>query len=212
MWEGLVLTIEEVDYVGGASANNSYTAPRGRGAPGRGRYPRVFRGTQNGRGNAQNNVQNFQKNSPAVVNQQSYPDQQNYPVQQSYPVQQNYPVQQDYPIQQYSGQQNFQAPQGYSNLGGAPPPQNFSQRGALRFQNNYRQPYRQPNQYQANSNFRQPNQTQNFGANPTNDQIFQCTSCGYSHSKGQCWAYGQTCHACGKLNHFLRCCRSNPSS
>ena len=38
----------------------------------------------------------------------------------------------------------------------------------------------------------------------------QCRKCGFlwPHTKGQCPATGQTCRACGKLNHFARMCLS----
>lgn len=44
-----------------------------------------------------------------------------------------------------------------------------------------------------------------------NDQKAQslCPRCGYEHGPKQCPAYGQTCKACNKKNHFAKKCRSN---
>ncbi|XP_068212456.1 uncharacterized protein [Palaemon carinicauda] len=36
-----------------------------------------------------------------------------------------------------------------------------------------------------------------------------CGNCGRGHPPRQCPAFGQTCNACGRKNHFARCCRSN---
>ena len=36
----------------------------------------------------------------------------------------------------------------------------------------------------------------------------QCGSCGLNHAPKRCPAFGQTCSACGKLNHWAKVCRS----
>ena len=39
-----------------------------------------------------------------------------------------------------------------------------------------------------------------------------CGKCGRSHNHGDCPAHGQTCHICGKKNHWSQMCRSWRSS
>ena len=39
------------------------------------------------------------------------------------------------------------------------------------------------------------------------DRPRPCTYCGRVHTKGRCPAYGRTCRACGRKNHFESCCR-----
>lgn len=41
-----------------------------------------------------------------------------------------------------------------------------------------------------------------------NGDTFSCKKCGKSHLPRQCPAFGATCHACGKNNHFASVCRS----
>jgi len=51
----------------------------------------------------------------------------------------------------------------------------------------------------------QRNDRQSFAATTVQSR---CGNCGRVHQRGQCFAFGQTCRACGKANHFQRCCRS----
>ena len=39
-------------------------------------------------------------------------------------------------------------------------------------------------------------------------EVIKCSKCGRDHPSKQCPAYGKVCHACRKLNHFAKCCRS----
>ena len=39
-----------------------------------------------------------------------------------------------------------------------------------------------------------------------------CQNCGRNHPPRRCSAYGKTCNACNKLNHFAKCCRSKPAT
>ena len=39
-----------------------------------------------------------------------------------------------------------------------------------------------------------------------------CSKCGSSHNHGECSAHGQTCHNCGRKNHWTQMCRSRRSS
>ena len=39
-----------------------------------------------------------------------------------------------------------------------------------------------------------------------------CQNCGRNHPLQRCPAYGKTCNACNKLNHFAKCCRPKPAS
>ena len=39
-----------------------------------------------------------------------------------------------------------------------------------------------------------------------------CQNCGRNHPPQRCPAYGKTCNACNKLNHFAKCCRSKPAT
>ena len=39
-----------------------------------------------------------------------------------------------------------------------------------------------------------------------------CKFCGCSHNRGDCPAFGQTCHRCGDRNHFESKCRSEKGS
>ena len=39
-----------------------------------------------------------------------------------------------------------------------------------------------------------------------------CQNCGRNHPPRRCPAYGKTCNACNKLNHFAKCCRSKPAT
>ncbi|CAB3981708.1 PREDICTED: uncharacterized protein K02A2.6-like [Paramuricea clavata] len=39
-------------------------------------------------------------------------------------------------------------------------------------------------------------------------EVIKCRKCGRDHPSKQCPAYGKVCHACRKLNHFAKCCRS----
>jgi hypothetical protein len=39
-------------------------------------------------------------------------------------------------------------------------------------------------------------------------EVIKCSKCWRDHSSKQCPAYGKVCHACRKLNHFAKCCRS----
>ncbi|XP_055643206.1 uncharacterized protein LOC129779642 [Toxorhynchites rutilus septentrionalis] len=38
--------------------------------------------------------------------------------------------------------------------------------------------------------------------------LSNCSYCGYDHIKGKCPAYGKTCSACGRQNHFSSVCRN----
>jgi len=39
-----------------------------------------------------------------------------------------------------------------------------------------------------------------------------CQNCTRIHPARMCSAYGQICRACGKRNHFVRCCRSTTAA
>lgn len=39
-------------------------------------------------------------------------------------------------------------------------------------------------------------------------QVKNCRKCGKSHAARKCPAFGQTCHECGKSNHYAKMCRS----
>lgn len=52
--------------------------------------------------------------------------------------------------------------------------------------------------------------TQNSSGN-TNDKIQNCRFCSFSHYRGNCPAYGQTCNKCKKRNHFASRCPTNRS-
>ncbi|CAB4023870.1 Hypothetical predicted protein [Paramuricea clavata] len=39
-------------------------------------------------------------------------------------------------------------------------------------------------------------------------EVIKCSKCGRDHPSKQCPAHGKVCHACRKLNHFAKCCRS----
>ena len=39
--------------------------------------------------------------------------------------------------------------------------------------------------------------------------VTQCGYCGSNHQRGRCPAFGATCSACGKRNHFKKVCRAN---
>ena len=39
-----------------------------------------------------------------------------------------------------------------------------------------------------------------------------CGKCGRSHNQGDCPAYGQTCHSCGRKNHWTAMCRTRRHS
>ena len=39
-----------------------------------------------------------------------------------------------------------------------------------------------------------------------------CGKCGRSHNHGECPAWGQTCHQCGKKNHWSQMCRAQRNS
>ena len=39
-----------------------------------------------------------------------------------------------------------------------------------------------------------------------------CQNCGKNHPPRRCPAYGKTCNACNKLNHFAKLCRSKPAT
>lgn len=45
----------------------------------------------------------------------------------------------------------------------------------------------------------------------TNDKIQNCRFCSFSHYRGNCPAYGQTCNKCKKRNHFASRCPANRS-
>ncbi|XP_048747335.2 uncharacterized protein K02A2.6-like [Ostrea edulis] len=49
-----------------------------------------------------------------------------------------------------------------------------------------------------------------FGATNKTEikHIQNCKKCGKSHALKKCPAYGQTCHECGKPNHYAKMCRS----
>ena len=49
---------------------------------------------------------------------------------------------------------------------------------------------------------------QNSNQNATSSK--QCDNCGLLHKPKQCPAFGQTCHSCGKRNHWKKKCRSKP--
>ncbi|KAG5880150.1 hypothetical protein JTB14_018153 [Gonioctena quinquepunctata] len=42
-----------------------------------------------------------------------------------------------------------------------------------------------------------------------NGKKFKCMKCNKTHEYGMCPAFGQKCHRCGKLNHFIVACRSD---
>ena len=39
--------------------------------------------------------------------------------------------------------------------------------------------------------------------------MISCQFCGYRHKRGRCPAYGKTCNACHKPNHFASVCQAN---
>ena len=43
-------------------------------------------------------------------------------------------------------------------------------------------------------------------------QYTDCKFCGHSHNKGECHAFGKTCHNCGGKNHFESNCKSKRGS
>ena len=49
--------------------------------------------------------------------------------------------------------------------------------------------------------------TQNKTRSNTRKDNIDCKFCGYTHAKGRCPAYGETCHNCGKKNHFEKVCK-----
>ena len=46
--------------------------------------------------------------------------------------------------------------------------------------------------------------------NPSRTTGPTCQNCGRNHPPRRCPAYGKTCNACNKLNHFAKFCRSKP--
>ena len=55
--------------------------------------------------------------------------------------------------------------------------------------------------------------TQRAGTNnnPNRTSGAACQNCGRNHPPRRCPAYGKTCKACSKLNHFAKFCRSKPT-
>ena len=51
-------------------------------------------------------------------------------------------------------------------------------------------------------------------ARPAAQRTSDCGRCGLNHESGReaCPAFGKTCAKCGKMNHYARKCRSQPSS
>lgn len=47
--------------------------------------------------------------------------------------------------------------------------------------------------------------------NPNRTTGPACQDCGRTHPPRRCPAYGKTCKACNKLNHFAKFCRSKPT-
>ena len=42
--------------------------------------------------------------------------------------------------------------------------------------------------------------------------VYDCRFCGGTHKRGMCPAFGKSCRACGKQNHFAKVCRSKKLS
>ena len=42
--------------------------------------------------------------------------------------------------------------------------------------------------------------------NEDSRRIMKCKFCATSHDRGDCPAYGATCHKCNGRNHYARCC------
>ena len=52
----------------------------------------------------------------------------------------------------------------------------------------------------------------NRAENTQKEIVNNCKYCSYDHPRGKCPAYGKTCKACNKRNHFSRCCMSKKAA
>jgi len=103
-------------------------------------------------------------------------------------------------------QQSHQSPAPYATTPTPPAvgPAYATWRGPVRgrttvfFRRGRQQPRRQYGPSQSSPQQRQPSGT--------------CQNCARVHPAGMCSAYGQICRACGKRNHFSRCCRSTTAA
>ena len=77
----------------------------------------------------------------------------------------------------------------------------------------------QTNEEEANAvnqkeDWKKPKVPKDSGKGPKNQLIAECKFCGRKHERNRdkCPAYGQTCSACGKANHFAaKCSKNSPS-
>lgn len=89
---------------------------------------------------------------------------------------------------------------------------NTSQRGRAHYTQTQHTPAQQQQQ-QRNTNHTNTQQRQNNNysgrnTNNNNQDLINCRRCNLTHRVRSCPAFGKTCNACSKLNHFAICCNT----